>query len=79
MTSQTLQYSTRQAWDDQIAHTTEMFFEADRLEAAAYNIIESYSDDTATWARFSQAKQIADRQRAAAHQEWMRIQQAMRN
>lgn len=50
-----------------------MFFEADRLEALAYKIIESYSGDAAIWARFTEAKKCADAQRTAAYREWMRI------
>jgi len=55
-----------------------MFFEADRLEAKAYALIESYNGDSTTWAHFVQAKQIADAQRTAAYREWMRIRRAMR-
>ncbi|KTB93847.1 hypothetical protein AO069_04505 [Pseudomonas syringae pv. syringae PD2774] len=78
MTSRLLNYSSRQAWDDEIAQNTEMFFEADRLDARAYEIIERYSGDAATWARFIEAKKIADAQRTAAYQEWMRINRAKR-
>ncbi len=78
MNSQTLGYTTGQAWDDEIAHNTEMFFEADRLDAHAYTIIEAYSGDAQTWARFLEAKKAPDAQRTAAYRDWMRIRRAMR-
>ncbi|UII74352.1 hypothetical protein LVW35_15435 [Pseudomonas sp. HN11] len=78
MTTQTLGYTTRQALDDKVARNSEMFFEADRLDAQAYEIIKSYSGDAQTWARFIEAKKIADAQRTAAYQEWTRIHRAKR-
>ena len=78
MNSQTLDYTTKQAWDEEIAQNTAMFFEADRLDAQAYQVIESYSGDAAIWARFIEAKKIADAQRTAAYRDWMRIRRAMR-
>lgn len=78
MNSQTLGYTTGQAWDEEMAHNAEMFFEADRLDAQAYQIIESYNGDAATWARFIEAKKIADEQRTAAYRDWMRVRRAMR-
>jgi hypothetical protein len=77
MNSRMLDATTTQAWDHEIAHNTQMFFEADRLETQAYQIIESYSGDAATWALFTEAKKAADAQRTAAYREWMRIQRAM--
>ncbi|WP_372241298.1 hypothetical protein [Pseudomonas sp. BCA17] len=76
--SQTLGYTTTQERDDQVARNNQMFFEADRLDALAYKIIESYSDDAQTWARFTEAKKLADAQRTAAYREWMRIHRTMR-
>ncbi|MBI6635883.1 hypothetical protein YA0871_24785 [Pseudomonas paralactis] len=78
MNSQVLDYTTRQTWDEEITRNTEMFFEADRLDAQAYQIIEHYSGDVTTWARFTEAKKLADAQRTAAYREWMRIRRAMR-
>ncbi|AZE54729.1 hypothetical protein C4K03_2574 [Pseudomonas synxantha] len=76
MNSQTLDYTPGQAWEDEIAQNTRMFFEADRLDTLAYQIIESYSGDANTWLRFTEAKKLADAQRTAAYQEWMRIHRA---
>ncbi|SEC41836.1 hypothetical protein SAMN04490193_2689 [Pseudomonas marginalis] len=78
MNSQTLGYTMRQARDDEVARNNEMFSEADRLDAQAYKIIESYSGDAQTWARFIEAKKAADAHRTAAYQEWMRIHRAKR-
>ena len=78
MISQTLEYTAKQALEDEIARNTEMFFEADRLDAHAYKIIEAYSGDAVTWSRFTQAKRVADAQRTAAYQERMRIKRALR-
>ncbi|AZF57899.1 hypothetical protein [Pseudomonas sp. R11-23-07] len=76
MNSQVLDYTARQTSDDEVAQNTQMFYEADRLDAQAYKIIEHYSGDAATWARFTEAKKLADAQRTAAYQEWMRIHRA---
>ncbi|MCK3854117.1 hypothetical protein [Pseudomonas sp. W2Jun17] len=78
MNSQVLDYTISQRWDEEIAQNTQMFFEADRLDAQAYNIIEHYSGDATTWARFTEAKKLADAKRTAAYREWMRIRRAMR-
>lgn len=78
MTTQTLGCTTRQARDDEVARNSEMFFEADRLDAQAYKIIEFYGGDAQMGARFIEAKKLADAQRTAAYQEWMRIHRAKR-
>lgn len=78
MTSQLLNHTARQPWDDEMVQNTEMFFEADRLDAQAYKMIEAYSGDAATWARFTEAKKLADAQRTAAYREWMRINRTKR-
>lgn len=76
MNSCVLDSTPAQAGDDEIAQNTQMFFEADRLDTLAYQIIESYNGDAATWARFTEAKKLADAQRTAAYREWMRIHRA---
>ncbi|MBN1083617.1 hypothetical protein JNO13_25870 [Pseudomonas sp. 1079] len=78
MNSQTLGYTTTNRRDDEITRNAEMFFEADRLDALAYEIIESYSGDAQTWARFTEAKKRADAQRTVAYREWMRIHRSKR-
>lgn len=78
MNSQEFGYTKKQARDDEVARNNEMFFEADRLDVQAYKIIEAYSGDAQTWARFIEAKKVADAQRTAAYQEWMRIHRAKR-
>ena len=79
MNSQTLDYTPGQAWEDEVAQNIQMFFEADRLDTVAYQIIESYSGDAKTWLRFTEAKKLADAQRTAAYQEWMRIHRTKRS
>ncbi|XVO84822.1 hypothetical protein ACQ9Y2_13625 [Pseudomonas palleroniana] len=76
--SQTLGYTSTQEREDEVERNNQMFFEADRLDAQAYQIIESYSGDAQTWARFTEAKRLADAQRTAAYREWMRIHRALR-
>jgi hypothetical protein len=66
------------SWDDQIAKNTEMFAEADRLEAYAYNIIQDGGGSASDWAQFTEAKKVADAQRTAAYQDWMRIKRQMK-
>lgn len=69
--------STTLGWDEQLASNTELFFEADRLEKAAYDIIGTSLADAAAWLRFSEAKQIADAKRTEAYQDLMRIRRGM--
>lgn len=64
-------------WDDEIANNTQMFFEADQLDAAAYEIIKDGNPSSEQWARFTEAKKIADACRTAAYQDWMRIKRRM--
>ncbi len=64
-------------WDAQLARNTELFFEADRLEQAAYDIIGTSLVDAAAWLRFTEAKQVADAKRTEAYQDLMRIRRAM--
>ncbi|ROM52499.1 hypothetical protein BK651_20515 [Pseudomonas rhodesiae] len=60
-----------------MARNTELFFEADRLEQAAYDIIGTSLADAAAWLRFTEAKQVADAKRTEAYQDLMRIRRAM--
>lgn len=78
MNGQILEYISTGRQDDVMAQNSEMFFEADRLDTEAYKIIACYKGDAATWARFVEAKQIADAQRTRAYQEWMRLKRALR-
>ncbi|WP_460136750.1 hypothetical protein [Pseudomonas sp. S1_E04] len=64
-------------WDAALAHNTQLFYEADRLEQAAYDIIGSSLADAAAWLRFSEAKQLADDKRTEAYQDLMRIRREM--
>ena len=71
-------YSGIPSIDDDIAENTAMFVEADRLDALAYKIISEGRDKADSWERFTQAKAIADAQRTAAFQDWMRIKRQMK-
>lgn len=77
MTEHTLKFDFGRSWDDEMADNAAMFREADLLEEAAYRIIEHDTDSPEAWARFSEAKTLADAQRTAAYQDWMRIKRAM--
>ncbi|MEN5244039.1 hypothetical protein [Pseudomonas atacamensis] len=77
MTERTLKYGFGVSWDDEMAENAAMFREADLLEEAAYRIIENDTDNPEAWARFSDAKAMADAKRTAAYQDWMRIKRAM--
>jgi len=66
------------SWDDQIDANTELFRKADRLDEAAYKIIQGDRDNADTWARFTEAKAHADACRTAAYQDWMRIRRSMK-
>jgi len=64
-------------WDTQMAINTELFFEADRLERAAYDIISTSLADAAAWMCFTEAKQVADAKRTEAYQDLIRIRRAL--
>lgn len=59
--------------DDPIARSTELFFEADRLESLAYSIMDTESKTEAVWKKFTAAKALADAKRTEAYQDWMRF------
>jgi hypothetical protein len=60
--------------DEELARNTELFFEADRLDAIAYKILDEIADRPSALAKFTEAKARADRKRIEAYQDWMRIQ-----
>ncbi|UST98431.1 hypothetical protein [Pseudomonas siliginis] len=77
MNERTLRFGFGRSWGDEMAENAAMFREADLLEEAAYRIIEHDADSPEAWARFSEAKALADAKRTAAYQDWMRIKRAM--
>ena len=77
MTEHTLKFDFGRFWGDEMADNAAMFREADLLEEAAYRIIEHDTDSPEAWARFSEAKALADAKRTAAYHDWMRIKRAM--
>ncbi|VVO12968.1 hypothetical protein [Pseudomonas fluorescens] len=64
--------------DDEMARNTELFFEADRLDAIAYKILDEVCDRPLALAKFTEAKARADTKRIEAYQDWMRIQGQMK-
>lgn len=69
--------STRTDHSAELARNTELFYEADRLETLAYDIIGTSLADAAAWLRFTEAKQVADAKRTEAYQDLMRIRREM--
>lgn len=61
------------ALDDDIAANIELFREADRLDEAAYQIIQYDGVNTEILAQFTEAKALADAKRAVAQKNWERI------
>ncbi|WP_242486718.1 hypothetical protein [Pseudomonas sp. TH49] len=59
--------------DDELARNAALFFEADRLEAYAYSLIEGDSTSALSWERFTEAKGLADAKRSEAQQDLLRI------
>lgn len=59
--------------DDEQASNAALFFEADRLEAYAYSILEGDSTSAVSWERFTEAKALADAKRTEAQQDLLRI------
>ncbi|MFS1286709.1 hypothetical protein ACLRDI_03250 [Pseudomonas piscis] len=63
--------------DAEITENTRMFYEADRLDDLAYQIIGNGACDQQVWARYSQAKNRADGKRREAFAQWLSIRRAM--
>lgn len=59
--------------DADLTANAALFFEADRLEAHAYSLLEGDSTSAASWARFTEAKSLADAKRAEAQQDLLCI------
>lgn len=59
--------------DDELTRNAALFFEADRLEAYAYSLIEGDSTSALSWERFTEAKGLADAKRSEALQDLLRI------
>ena len=59
--------------DDELARNAAFFFEADRLEAYAYSLLEGDSTSAVSWERFTEAKALADANRTEAQQDLLRI------
>lgn len=77
MNEHILKYGFGRSWDEEMANNAAMFREADLLDEAAYKIIETDMDNPEVWARFTEAKALADAKRSAAYQDWMRIKRSM--
>jgi len=71
--SKNTKQSADSSTDDEIARNASLFFEADRLEAFAYSLLEGDSASAVSWARFTEAKARADAKRAEAQQDLLRI------
>lgn len=78
MNEETTQAVVRRA-DDELAGNVAMFFEADGMEAYAYNLLEGDSTSAVSWERFTEAKARADAKRADARQELTRIHGQLMN
>ncbi|CAI8808290.1 hypothetical protein [Pseudomonas zeae] len=59
--------------DDELARNAALFFDADRLEAYAYSLLEGDSTSACSWERFTDAKALADAKRTEAQQDLLRI------
>lgn len=59
--------------DDELARNAAFFFEADRLEAYAYSLLEGDSTSAVSWEHFTEAKALADAKRTEAQQDLLRI------
>ncbi|OBZ20788.1 hypothetical protein BS643_22610 [Pseudomonas protegens] len=60
-----------------MAENTRMFYEADRLDDLAHQIIGSSACDQQVWAQYSHAKNWANGKRREAFAQWLSIKRAM--
>jgi hypothetical protein len=72
MNQETTQLAVSSA-DEELARNAALFFEADRLEAYAYSLLEGDSTSAVSWERFTDAKALADAKRTEAQQDLLRI------
>lgn len=72
MNQETTQLAVSSA-DEELARNAALFFEADRLEAYAYSLLEGDSTSAVSWERFTDAKAVADAKRTEAQQDLLRI------
>ena len=72
-----IRYTGNAYLDTQITLNATLFFEADRLDADAYLIIDHGFDDLEVWKRFREAKKVAQAQRQIACLDWLRIRLAL--
>lgn len=70
-------FAGNEYWDAQIILNASLFFEADRLDAAAYAIIGNGFDDPDVWRRFTETKKAEEAQRKVACLDWLRIRHAL--
>lgn len=68
MNQKTTQWKVSTA-DDDLARNAALFFEADRLEAYAYSLLEGDSTSALAWERFTDAKALANAKRAEAQHD----------
>lgn len=73
MKKSSIRQDVEDAREKEIARNTQMFHDADRLDEAAYKVIEFGMTGDDIWERFSKAKALADAKRTAAYQDWIRI------
>jgi hypothetical protein len=59
------------AGDAELDRSTTLFFEADRLDAFAYGILDTDAKTAEIWKKFTEAKAIADAKRAEASRIWI--------
>ena len=62
------------AMDEEEACNNRLFAEADRLEAIAYDFLDSDPENTQALAKFTEAKALADAKRTEANEHRERMQ-----
>ena len=70
-------FADNEYWSAQITINSNLFFEADRLDAAAYALISHGFNSPDVWRRFAEAKTVERAQRKVAYQDWIRIRRAL--
>ncbi|AJO78696.1 MULTISPECIES: hypothetical protein [Pseudomonas] len=61
----------------ELANNARLFAEADRLDVAAYELLNTDQVDDDRLALFSNAKQLANEKYLQARNDWLRIKQLM--
>jgi hypothetical protein len=65
---------TGMTWEEAATRSNQLFFEADKLDERAFLLLQKHRHvGPDVWAKFATTKRAAERKRAEARREWLRV------